>query len=109
MQWVIVFYSFGGPEAQGDLIRWFQLGGLWNFVAFHGAFGLIGFMLRQFEIAGLVGIRPYNAFAFSAVIAVFTSIFLIYPLGQQLVGSSHHHLVSQQSSDISYSFKVSTI
>ena len=24
-----------GPEAQGDLIRWFQLGGLWNFVAFH--------------------------------------------------------------------------
>ena len=82
MQWVIVFYSFGDPEAQGDLIRWFQLGGLWNFVAFHGAFGLIGFMLRQFEIAGLVGIRPYNALAFSAVIAVFTSIFLIYPLGQ---------------------------
>ena len=39
-------------------------------------------MLRQFEIAGLVGIRPYNALAFSAVIAVFTSIFLIYPLGQ---------------------------
>ena len=71
-----------GPEAQGSLIRWFQLGGLWNFVAFHGAFGLIGFMLRQFEIAGLVGIRPYNALAFSAVIAVFTSIFLIYPLGQ---------------------------
>jgi len=71
-----------GPEAQGDLIRWFQLGGLWNFVAFHGVFGLIGFMLRQFEIAGLVGIRPYNALAFSAVIAVFTSIFLIYPLGQ---------------------------
>ena len=34
-----------GPEAQGDLIRWFQLGGLWNFVAFHGAFGLIGFCL----------------------------------------------------------------
>ena len=71
-----------GPEAQGSLIRWFQLGGLWNFVALHGAFGLIGFMLRQFEIAGLVGIRPYNALAFSAVIAVFTSIFLIYPLGQ---------------------------
>ena len=96
-----------GSEAQGDLIRWFQLGGLWNFVAFHGAFGLIGFMLRQFEIAGLVGIRPYNALAFS-VIAVFTSIFLIYPL-DSIVGSSHHHLVLQQSSDISYSFKVSTI
>jgi photosystem II P680 reaction center D2 protein len=27
-----------GPEAQGDLTRWFQLGGLWAFVALHGAF-----------------------------------------------------------------------
>merc|ERR1711981_1061340 len=43
---------------------------------------LIGFMLRQFEIARLVGIRPYNALAFSAVIAVFTACFLIYPLGR---------------------------
>ena len=80
-QWVIVYCSFG-DEAQGSFVRWLQLGGLWNFVALHGVFGLIGFMLRQFEIAGLVGIRPYNALAFSAVIAVFTSIFLIYPLGQ---------------------------
>ncbi|MGF1677367.1 MAG: photosystem II D2 protein (photosystem q(a) protein) [Rivularia sp. (in: cyanobacteria)] len=71
-----------GPEAQGNLIRWFQIGGLWNFVAFHGVFGLIGFMLRQLEIARLVGIRPYNAIAFSAPIAVFVSVFLIYPLGQ---------------------------
>ncbi|KAM0941032.1 putative photosystem II [Dioscorea sansibarensis] len=31
-----------GPEAQGDFIRWCQLGGLWTFVALHGAFGLIG-------------------------------------------------------------------
>jgi len=34
-------------------------------VCSHGAFALIGFMLRQFEIA-LIGIRPYNALAFSA-------------------------------------------
>jgi photosystem II P680 reaction center D2 protein len=71
-----------GPEAQGDLTRWFQLGGLWAFVALHGAFGLIGFMLRQFEIARSVNLRPYNAIAFSAPIAVFVSVFLIYPLGQ---------------------------
>ena len=45
-----------GLEAQGSFVRWLQLGGLWNFVALHGVFGLIGFMLRQFEIAGLVGI-----------------------------------------------------
>jgi photosystem II P680 reaction center D2 protein len=40
-------------------------------VALHGAFGLIRFCLRQFEIARLVGIRPYNAIAFSGPIAVF--------------------------------------
>jgi len=37
-------------------------------------------MLRQFEIAA-DGIRPYNALA-SAPIAVFVSVFLMYPLGQ---------------------------
>ena len=52
------------------------------FVALHGCFALIGFMLRQFEISRLVGIRPYNAIAFSGPIAVFVSVFLIYPLGQ---------------------------
>ena len=39
-----------GPESQGDFVRWVQLGGLWA-VALHGAFALIGFMLRQFEIS----------------------------------------------------------
>jgi photosystem II P680 reaction center D2 protein len=71
-----------GPEAQGDITRWFQIGGLWTFVALHGSFGVIGFCLRQFEIARLVGIRPYNAIAFSGPIAVFVTVFLVYPLGQ---------------------------
>ncbi|MEO0456730.1 MAG: photosystem II D2 protein (photosystem q(a) protein) [Cyanobacteria bacterium P01_A01_bin.114] len=71
-----------GPEANGDFVRWCQIGGLWNFTAFHGVLGLMGFMLRQIEIARLVGIRPYNAIAFSAPIAVFVATFLIYPLGQ---------------------------
>lgn len=71
-----------GPEAQGDFTRWCQLGGLWTFVAFHGSFGLIGFMSRQFELARSVQLRPYNAIAFSGPIAVFVSVFLIYPLGQ---------------------------
>ena len=68
-----------GPESQGDFVRWVQLGGLWAFVALHGCFALIGFMLRQFEISRLIGIRPYNAIAFSGPIAVFVSVFLIYP------------------------------
>uniref|UniRef100_A0A803M6L1 Photosystem II D2 protein n=1 Tax=Chenopodium quinoa TaxID=63459 RepID=A0A803M6L1_CHEQI len=71
-----------GPEAQGDFTRWCQLGGLWTFVALHGAFALIGFMLRQFELARSVQLCPYNAIAFSGPIAVFVSVFLIYPLGQ---------------------------
>ncbi|KAK6771532.1 hypothetical protein RDI58_031222 [Solanum bulbocastanum] len=50
-----------GPEAQGDFTR---------------------FMLRQFELARSVQLRPYNAIAFSGPIAVFVSVFLIYPLGQ---------------------------
>jgi photosystem II P680 reaction center D2 protein len=66
-----------GPEAQWDFTRWLQIGGLWTFVALHGAFALIGFMLRQFEIARAVQIRPYNAIAFSAPISVFVSVFLI--------------------------------
>ncbi|PUZ60529.1 hypothetical protein GQ55_4G138000 [Panicum hallii var. hallii] len=71
-----------GPEAQGDFTRWCQLGGLWTFVALHGAFALIGFMLRQFELAQSVQLQPYNAISFSGPIAVFVSVFLIYPLGQ---------------------------
>ena len=68
-----------GPEAQGDITRWFQIGGLWTFIALHGSFGTIGFCLRQFEIARLVGIRPYNAIAFSGPIAVFRYCILSLP------------------------------
>jgi photosystem II P680 reaction center D2 protein len=50
-----------GPEAQGYFTRWCQLRGLWTFVALHGAFALIGFMLHQFELARSVQLRPYNA------------------------------------------------
>ncbi|MGF1588413.1 MAG: photosystem II D2 protein (photosystem q(a) protein) [Pleurocapsa sp.] len=71
-----------GPEANWNFTRWCQIGGLWNFTAFHGVIALIGFMLRQIEIARLIGIRPYNAIAFSAPIAIFVSVFLVYPLGQ---------------------------
>ena len=54
-----------GSEAQGYFTRWVLMGGLWTCIAFHGLFGIIAFCLRQFEIARLVSIRPYNALAFS--------------------------------------------
>ena len=82
MLWVILFFYFGVLSLREISNAGPQLGGLWNFVALHGAFALIGFMLRQFELARLIGIRPYNAIAFSGPIAVFVSVFLIYPLGQ---------------------------
>ena len=71
-----------GPEAHLAFTAWVSVGGLWTFIAYHGLFGMIGFCLRQFEIARLVLIRPYNALAFSGPIAVYTSVFLMYPLGQ---------------------------
>ena len=71
-----------GPESQGYITRWFQMGGLWTFISFHGLISLIAFGLRQFEISKLVGLRPYNAIAFTGPTVVFTTVFLIYPLGQ---------------------------
>jgi photosystem II P680 reaction center D2 protein len=71
-----------GPEAHLAFTAWVSIGGLWTFIAYHGLFGIIGFCLRQFEIAAMVNIRPYNALAFSGPIAVYTSVFLVYPLGQ---------------------------
>jgi photosystem II P680 reaction center D2 protein len=71
-----------GPESQGSMTRWLQIGGLWSFLAIHGLLSLIAFNLRQYEIARLVGVRPYNSIAFSGPIAVYTSVFIVYPLGQ---------------------------
>ena len=80
--WVILFFYFGVLKLRATSSGGANLGDSGAFVALHGAFALIGFMLRQFEISRLVGIRPYNAIAFSGPIAVFVSVFLIYPLGQ---------------------------
>ncbi|WMV58198.1 hypothetical protein MTR67_051583 [Solanum verrucosum] len=82
-----------GPEAQGDFTRWCQLGGLWTFVDHHGAFGLIGFMLRQFELARSVQLRTYNAITYSGPTTVFVFVFLIYPLGQSGANVSHAGLI----------------
>jgi photosystem II P680 reaction center D2 protein len=71
-----------GPESQSLFSRWVLLGGLWTFLAFHGAFGLVAFCLRQFEISSLVLIRPYNALAFTGPLSVYLTVFLVYPLGQ---------------------------
>jgi photosystem II P680 reaction center D2 protein len=71
-----------GPESTSVFSRWAQLGGLWTFIALHGLIATAFFSLRQYEIARLVSIRPYNALAFSGPIVVFVTVFLVYPLGQ---------------------------
>jgi hypothetical protein len=82
MLWVILFFYFGVLSLREISSAGSNLGDsglLWRSTE---PLALIGFMLRQFEIARLVGIRPYNAIAFSGPIAVFVSVFLMYPLGQ---------------------------
>lgn len=73
---------FWGPEAQGYFTRYCQMGCLWSFLAFHGLSGSISFCLRQFEISSIISIRPYNALAYTGPIVIYTSVFLVYPLGQ---------------------------
>ena len=58
------------------------LGGMWTFIFYHGLFGIVSFCLRQYELSRAVNIRPYNALAFTGPLVVFTTVFLIYPLGQ---------------------------
>jgi hypothetical protein len=67
--------------------RWCQLGGLWPFVALHGAFGLIGFMLRQLKLRVLLklSIQCYCILWTYCCIRV---CFLNLPIRQ--VGSSSH-------------------
>jgi len=71
-----------GPEAHVNFTRWCQLGGLSIFVVFRSAFGLIGFKLRQIELARSVQLRLYNAITFSSSIVVFVYVFLMYPPSQ---------------------------
>ena len=70
-----------GPEAQGFFTRWVLMGALWTFITFHLLFAVLGFCLRQFEIASLVSIRPYNALAFTGPIIVYVSVFYRIPIG----------------------------
>jgi photosystem II P680 reaction center D2 protein len=69
-----------GVESHSNFTAWVLCGGLWNFIAFHGLTGIIAFSLRQYEISRLVGIRPYNAIAFSGQISVYITVFIVYPL-----------------------------
>ncbi|KAL4364829.1 hypothetical protein HN51_024640 [Arachis hypogaea] len=58
-------------------------------------------MLRQFELARSVQLRPYNAIAFSGPIAVFVSVFLIYqPTLSTEMGSLQERITSTKEGSI---------
>ena len=81
MLWVILFFYFGVLS----LREISSANPTWGTLEFCGAPRCLRpnrVHARQFETSRLVGIRPYNAIAFSGPIAVFVSVFLIYPLGQ---------------------------
>jgi hypothetical protein len=54
-------------------IKWLLqgLGYMWTFIALHGVFRLIGFMLRQFELSWFIQLHPYYAIVLSGPIVVF--------------------------------------
>ena len=105
--WVILFFYFGVLSLKEISSGGVNLGDFGPLLLSTVHFSLIGFMLRQFEISRLVGIRPYNVIAFSGPIAVFVSVFLIYPLGQSSWFFAHL-LEWQTSLDSSSSSKDST-
>ena len=76
----------GGSESQGFISRWFIMEGSWIFLGFHGLVGVGAFCLKQFEISHLVGIRPYNALAFTGPIITSFQSLLFIPV--KPVGSS---------------------
>ena len=67
-------------EASLSLTPWVCLGGTWTLITFHGLISIPSFTLRQYEIAYLTSIRPYNALAlaFSGPMSVYRSVFLLY-------------------------------
>ena len=93
-----------GPESQGDFVRWIQLGGLWNFVALHGAFALIGSCFVSLNLHVSSESVPTMQLLFRVLLPYsllyFSSIHLDNP-----VGSLRRALVSRQYSDSYFFYK----
>ena len=94
--WVILFFYFG-VLAQGDFVRWCQLGGLWAFVALHGGLRSYRFYAQAVWIARLVGIRPYNAMLF-LVLLLYSSLYFSSTLSDNPLGSLRRVSVSRRYS-----------
>ena len=89
-----------GPESQGRLPTLVSTWGTLEFCGAPRVFALIGFMLRQFEISRLVGIRPYNGLLFR-VLLPYLLVYFSSTLSDNRVGSLRRPLVSRSDIQIS--------
>jgi photosystem II P680 reaction center D1 protein len=62
--------------------EWLYNGGPYELIVLHFLLGVACYMGREWELSFRLGMRPWIAVAYSALIAATTAVFLIYPIGQ---------------------------
>ncbi|KAB2037664.1 hypothetical protein ES319_D03G091900v1 [Gossypium barbadense] len=62
--------------------EWLYNGGPYELIVLHFLLGVACYMGREWELSFRLGMRPWIAVAYSALVAAATAVFLIYPIGQ---------------------------
>jgi len=65
-----------------SLDEWLYNGGPYQLIVFHFLIGASAYLGRQWELSYRLGMRPWNAVAFSAPLAAAFAVFFVYPIGQ---------------------------
>ena len=64
------------------LDEWLYNGGEYQLIVQHFLIGISAYLGRQWELSYRLGMRPWNAVAFSAPLAAAFAVLLVYPIGQ---------------------------
>ncbi|KAL0925524.1 hypothetical protein M5K25_003867 [Dendrobium thyrsiflorum] len=62
--------------------EWLYNGGPYELIVLHFLLGVACYMGRDWELSFRLGMRPWIAVAYSALVLAATAVFLIYPIGQ---------------------------
>ncbi|CAN6454640.1 unnamed protein product [Victoria cruziana] len=73
------FYSIWEASS---IDEWFYNGGPYELIVLYFLLDVACYMGREWELSFHLGMRPWIADAYSALVAVATVVFLIYPIGQ---------------------------
>ena len=65
-----------------SLEEWLYNGGPYQLIVQHFLIGSSAYLGRQWELSYRLGMRPWNAVAFSAPLAAAFAVFFVYPIGQ---------------------------